>query len=543
MFVDAREVEFGAVVKTDVCVIGGGMAGLTVARELDRCGLDVCLLESGGLAADRATRGLSRGEDVGLPSCIAEGDRSRFLGGGSNMWNGWCRPLEDEDFRPRHWAPYSGRPIGKAELQSYYSRAQAVLGLGPANYDLDHWVSRLGRTDVRRLPLSPERITDTMSQFTFPTSFASLYHKELDRSTRLRVFLYANVVEIETDQAGIGARRAVILSLRGRKMFVSARVFVLAAGAIENARILLASNRVRRAGLGNNYDLVGRYFMDHPTFVSGDVRFSDAWRSNPLYDERFNRSDPRLSVEGTCFAAQCQVTPTVRRQEGLLNAQVWFSSVYAGEHPIVVRALDRLKRKLFDQDLPEDRVIDQLLQLAAHPKETVQVAVARWFRLRQLVRGVRVRALVEPMPDPESRVTLGEDQDELGMRRVRVNWRLDTRVQRTCDRTLAILAEELERAGVARVVLGPSIEGRQWDTDGGMVPNRHYLGTTRMHDSPRFGVVDRDGLVHGLRNVFVTGGSVFPTAGASPPALTVVALALRLADHLVKELKPGPARI
>lgn len=539
MFVDAREVEFGAVIKSEVCIVGGGIAGLTLARDLDRRGIETCLLESGGMSPDRATRDLSRGENLGVPHNVAEGSHSRYLGGGTNAWDGWCQPLDDHDFRIRDWVPNSGWPIGPDDLRSYYDQAHTVLGLGPNSYDPRYWVDQLARADVRRLPLAPDRVTDSLSQFSLPESFGSLYHKALDRAAHLRVFLYATVVEIETDPAAVAARRAVVFSLRGRKMTVTARIFVLAAGAIENARILLASNKTRRSGLGNMYDLVGRYFMDHPSVLAGEVRFVDGWKSNRLYDERLNRCDPEVAVRGVSFAGHYRLTTGVQQQERLLNSRIWFSSVYAGEHPAVTTALEGLRRRVVDREGPRERVTELLARLAAHPKEALQLLVARWFRVRQMVSSVRLHALVEPVPDPESRVMLSDEQDELGTARVRVRWRLDALAQRTLDRTYAIFAEELERAGVAKVALGPRLEGKDWQSQIEFIANQHQMGTTRMHDSPRAGVVDRHGLVHGMRNLYVAGGSVFPTAGAGPPALTVVALAIRMADRLVDELRPG----
>jgi choline dehydrogenase-like flavoprotein len=539
MFIDARDVEFGAVIQCDVCVVGGGIAGLTVARDMNRRGIETCLLESGGFTADRATRELSRGESIGVPHDIVAGSRSRYLGGASNDWDGCCRPLDDLDFAVREWVPQSGWPISRTDLRPYYDRAHAALNLGPNSYDPDFWICHPDRPDVRRLSLSADRVVETLSLFSSSESFGSRYQKELNHETGLRVFLYANVVEFETDPSGIAARQAVVLSLRGRKMFVKSRLFVLAAGAIENARILLCSNRVRRSGLGNMYDLVGRYFMDQPSIMSGKAVFEDKWKSNRLYDDRFNRGASQVSAHGTSFAAHFQLTSAVQRQERLLNSRIGFSSLYAGEQAAVTNALVELKRLMIDREPSRDRAVDLFARLAEHPFETLQYAVTRWFRLRRFVHSVTLHAVIEPLPDPESRVTLSDELDELGVPRTRVQWRLDGLVQRTFDRTCAIFAQELERAGVATVALGPSLEGKDWRSEIEFMPNHHQVGTTRMHDSPRSGVVDRHGLVHGMRNLFVTGGSVFPTAGASPPALTVVALALRLADHLAEELKHG----
>src|SRR6478752_3636335 len=141
MFIDTRRVEQGTVVDTTVCIIGGGVAGITLAMELDKKGIDVVLLESGGFNPDDDTRDLYRGEDVGeWKYNFADGSRSRFLGGSSNCWGGWCRPLDRWDF-------------GLSELKPYYERTHALLKLGPNNFDPEFWERSIGRSDVRRIPL------------------------------------------------------------------------------------------------------------------------------------------------------------------------------------------------------------------------------------------------------------------------------------------------------------------------------------------------------------------------------------------------------
>ncbi|HEX8957238.1 MAG TPA: FAD-dependent monooxygenase, partial [Burkholderiaceae bacterium] len=126
MFIDTRSVEQGVNVDTAVCIIGGGAAGISLALEMDKKGIDCCLLESGGFDADDETRDLCRGRDTGLPYMFADGCRGRFLGGSSNCWGGWCRPLDPWDFDRRDWIAHSGWPFGLDELSPYYRRAHGL---------------------------------------------------------------------------------------------------------------------------------------------------------------------------------------------------------------------------------------------------------------------------------------------------------------------------------------------------------------------------------------------------------------------------------
>jgi choline dehydrogenase-like flavoprotein len=538
MFIDTRGVEQGSIVETTVCIIGGGVAGITLAMEMDKMGIDTCLLESGGYDPDDATRDLYRGEHVGMPYQFSDGCRSRFLGGSSNCWGGWCRPLDPWDFEKREWIAHSGWPFGLDELAPFYARTHELLKLGPHNFDPAFWEAAINRRDVQRLPLTTGKVRDTISQFSPPVRFGKVYRARLKHSQRVRVFLHANATEIETDWAARTVSHIRVATLSGRTMQVAAKIYVLATGGIENARLLLASNRVQADGLGNGNDLVGRYFMDHPRLQSGLIRFSREWSRNKLYDIKYHYMNSSVAAHGTHIASQLAMTPEVLQQERLLNARVWFSSVFPGEGSAGAQALFRCKQALLHKEQAGWKLSHDLTTMLAHPVDTVGYGFTRLFQPRALIQGVKFQIIVEPEPNPESRVTLSPDQrDSLGMRRVRVDWRLGPQVQRTFDRTLAILADELRSSGVADVTLDPPIEGNGWPDSLEKEGTWHHMGTTRMHDSPKQGVVDRECRVHGMSNLYIAGSSVFPTAGANFPTITIAALTLRLADHLAQSLR------
>lgn len=543
MFIDTRRVEEGTVIETTVCIIGGGVAGITLAMELDKQGIDVCLLESGGFHPDDETRDLYRGEDVGeWRYNFADGSRSRFLGGSSNCWGGWCRPLDPWDFEKRDWIAHSGWPFGLDELMPYYNRTHALLKLGPNNFDPEFWERSIARSDVRRIPLVTGKVRDTISQFSPPARFGKLYRDVLKRSQRIRVFLYANATNIDTDRPARNVSRVQVSTLSGRKMEVTAKAYVLATGGIENARLLLASNKVQPSGLGNGNDLVGRFFMDHPRLFSGNIRFAKEWSRNKLSDVKYHYQNTAVSAHGTCIAHQFALTPEVLREEGILNARVWFASVFPGEGSEGAQALFRCKQALLQKEQAGWKLSQDLLTMAAHPLDTLGYGYTRLFQPRWLIKGVKFQIIVEPEPDPNSRIMLSPTQkDQLGMNRVRVDWRLSSKVQRTFDRTLAILANDMQRSGVAQVELDPPIEGRKWPKD--LEGTWHHMGTTRMHDSPKHGVVDRNCKVHGMTNLYVAGSSVFPTSGANFPTITLAALAFRLSEHIAREVRTANANI
>ncbi len=538
MLIDMREVANGRSLSATVCIIGAGVAGITMARELEKQGIDTCVLESGGVAADDATRDLARGEAVGFDYLFADGCRGRFLGGSSNCWGGWCRPLDAWDFERRDWIPHSGWPFGLDELDPWYRQVHEVLKLGPVNFDPLFWERTIGRKDVRRLPLCTGDVRDTISQFSPPVRFGRDYRSELTRARFVRVFLHANVTQIVPDPLCTRIQQVRVRTLTGRQMTVSARLFVLATGGIENARLLLASNEVAADGLGNAHGLVGRYFMDHPRMLKGRIHFAPAWSRNKLYDIKYNYMNRAVSAQGVKIAAQLALTRKALARERLLNARLCFCSEFPGEGSEGAQALFRLKQALLKKEQPGWRLSDDLLIMMKEPVNTFAYGFTRFFHPRAMIRQVSFQVIIEPAPDPDSRITLSaENRDALGMPRVRVDWRLNELVKLTADRTLALVANELHSSGVARVDTGPSILTEGWPSTMEREGTWHHMGTTRMHDSPRYGVVDRDGKVHGLANLYIAGSSVFPTAGANFPTITITALALRMAAHLSGELR------
>lgn len=531
MFVDTRKLDEGTRLDGTLCIVGGGVAGITLALEMMRHGIDTILLESGGFKPDSATRDLYRGSSAGLPYAFADGCRSRFLGGSSNCWGGWCRPLQAHDMAERAWVPNSGWPFGIEELTPYYQRAHPVLQLGPLNYDVDHWTRAINRPDVRRIVLPSGRVLDSISQFSPPTRFGQVYRDALAKSAEVTVYLHANVVDIETHTGGRTVQQLHVRTLSGRNITVQARQFVLAAGGIENPRLLLAANKQQQAGLGNSRDLVGRYFMDHPRLMLGSVKYAANQGHNKLYDIKFHYLNKAVSANGTCVAAQFAISPEVQQREGLMNAQLWFDSVFPGEGTEASEAVIRMKHRLHAKVDPDFGFWADMGVLAKHPVNTASFVLARLLHPRSLIRDVTVQVICEPPPERDSRVTLSEQRDALGMPRAKVSWRLDSEIlKRTFDRSLQIFAEELKLAGVADVALPPPIEGHPWPQQ--IEGTWHHSGTTRMNDSPALGVVDRHCLVHGMGNLYVAGSSVFPTSGANFPTITIAAMTLRLADHL-----------
>ncbi|KND60809.1 Glucose-methanol-choline (GMC) oxidoreductase:NAD binding site [Candidatus Burkholderia verschuerenii] len=527
MFIDSRSVEEGAVIDTTVCIIGVGVAGITMALELEKQGINACLLESGGYKADDETRDLYRGENVGVPY--------EFADGSSNCWGGWCRPLDPWDFEKRDWVTDSGWPFGLDELRPYYARTHQLLQLGENNFDPAYWEAAIHRNDVRRHPFPSGKVRDTISQFSPPVRFGKVYRNQLLAAKNVRVPLFANALNIDTDADAKTVTQIDVATLSGRRFAVRAKQFVLATGGIENARLLLASNKVQKAGLGNGNDLVGRYFMDHPRIMSAKVNFRDEWARNKLYDIKYHYQNKAVSAHGTFISSQFALTQSVLEKEKLLNARSWFYSVFRGENTEGAEAPIRAKQAVLKKDQPGYSMSGDIVKMLMHPVDTACFGLARLLQPRSLITEVKIQTIVEAEPNRDSRVTLSTQKDALGLNRVVVDWQVTELVKRTFDRTVALLADELKRGNVTDIELDEELEGKPWPAQ--LEGTWHHMGTTRMHDSDKQGVVDRNLKVHGMSNLYVAGSSVFPTVGANFPTITIAAMTLRLAGHLGRVIK------
>jgi choline dehydrogenase-like flavoprotein len=531
MFIDARTVAANAVVDADLCIVGAGAAGISLVQDLIATGVDICLLESGALDFDPLTQSLYQGTNVGLPYFDLDVCQIRYFGGNTNAWGGWCRPLDPIDFAARPWVENSGWPIAAAALQPYYRQAHALCQIRGDDYDPARAAAEIGHRRALVLPFDPARLETSIYRFSAPTRFGQVYREALRQAANLRCYLNANVLKLETSEGARAVTQAVVGCLCGTRFKVRAKYFVLAAGGVENTRLLLLSNDVIAAGLGNQHDLVGRYFMEHPH--TKRVLFATR-RSMPtaLYGLGFRDNE---------ISARLALTPALQEREALLN--------YSGNiHPVYfahgsegwlafrkfVLSLSRSRRSdpyiRFPPYGPKGLTLRQVYDIVRQLDKVTFAAFLQLFQPNRFISGYVLESKSEQAPNRESRVSLDLKRDAFGLNRIKLDWRTLPIDRRTVVRAEEIVESELRRLGIGRLapLAAAEIEGWPANLEGGW----HQIGTTRMHDDPRRGVVDANGKVHGVANLFIAGSSTFPTGGAAPPTLTIVALALRLADHL-----------
>jgi choline dehydrogenase-like flavoprotein len=524
---DARTLATGARRQADVCIIGAGAAGITIALELIGSGLDVLLLESGGDEEDPAYQDLAAGESVGRPSTTLDSPvrldqtRLRYFGGTTNHWAGFCRPFAPIDFEVRDHLAASGWPFGPEELDPFTARAAELVRISGPDFSLDTWEEKL---DLPRLDLGSDQIETFVYQTTAVTRFGELYGDDLAAAPDIDVLLHANVVNLATAD-GRHIDRVDVRTLDGVRIEATATAYVLATGGIENARLLLASTNAEPTGVGNANDLVGRYFAEHLQIYAGFALLDDhpslpGFNGGQVEIEKGRHAG---HPHGAKFALGLTDNDVRDRQTTGLEIQI-LTSNYPAATPV-------------HRDGIGTTDVDALLRRGgATPTFSAYV-----------------QGLAEQELDPESRVLLGSATDALGMRRVKLDWRYSQADRRRALEGFRIAAEAIGASGLGRVQLVPggvhadaieNLVAREWvsayssspasidEDDFPIGMGFHHMCTTRMAADPAEGVVDADCRMHEVDNLWIGGSSVFATGGVATPTYTLVALAVRLADHL-----------
>ncbi|MBD2459683.1 GMC family oxidoreductase [Oscillatoria sp. FACHB-1407] len=546
MIVDARTVTTEETIETEVCIVGGGPAGITLAYELMNQKFRVCLVESGGFDFDPQTQSLSQGKVVGQPHPPLDSTRLRQFGGTAHTWEselnhiqrGWrSLPLDAIDFEQREWLPYSGWPFTRADLDPFYERAHQLCQLGPFTYKAEDWQSN-GKSP---LPFKSDRIMTSVSQYGDRTPFIEDYPRAISQAQNITVLLHANITEIEVDDAGQTVTRLKGRSLQGHSFWIASKLFVLASGGIENARLLLLSNQQQPAGIGNQHDRVGRFFMEHPSVIAGMLTpyKRKMFDQTALYDMHQSKSQ--------FVVGELHLNPDLMQREQLLNSGIQLFPRYPIHYKNAQESAQVLVASLRHAKLPKR----SLKHISTIARSSGDLAVAAFWKVVRSLPGLKrgywsylpyekrkfktfeLVYQIEQAPDPENRLVLSQERDALGQNQAEIHWKLNSIDFRTINRVQSILIEEFNRSGLGH--LQTDLENVKFFKLAG----HHHMGTTRMHHDPKQGVVNAEGRVHGVHNLFITGSSVFPTSGYANPTLTIIALAIRLADHLKGMMQQG----
>jgi len=507
MFTDTRKLPANSLITGDLCIIGAGAAGISMALDWLGRGEKVILLEGGGFEYDDAVQDSYDGRNTGQKYYPLKAARLHYFGGTTGHWAGMCSPYDPIDFAKRDWVPQSGWPIARETLQPYYKKAHGPLQLGDDPYDFDYWEQELPNSTP--LPLDSAVIRNKMWQYSL-ARFGPLYKDVLVKAPNIHLYTYANVAELIANDGLTAIEEARLRMLDGTTHRVRARRFVLACGAIQNARLLLASNKQAPAGLGNANDLVGRYFQEHLEVASAEFWF---FKPRPMGLYTYEWKKTRASAELGLQAG-------IQEELGVLNGTVSFLPLRIGRYrdPKMLTYQKEDPRKAWDN-------------MSEHMVETMKKA--REEGISPVLWSYQLNTRMEQCPNPESRITLDKEKDAYGIPRVKLNWALTALDKHSIRSLYEVLGRQAGIAGLGRVRLYEWLRDKKDDTfPDSTNAGWHHMGTTRMCEDPKRGVVDANCRVHGIQNLYVAGSACYPTSGAPNPTLTLVALTLRLSEHL-----------
>jgi choline dehydrogenase-like flavoprotein len=552
MIDDARRLRAGSRIETDLCIVGGGAAGITLARELAHTGMRIVLLVGGRRRERAADRELYRGSAApGTSHEPLEENRRRCWGGTTTVWGGRCIPLDPIDFEAREQIPYSGWPVSYHEMVPFYERANRICQAGTFAYEMPAGLSSPQREMILNFD-GPNVVSTRLERWSPPTNFGRHYRRELRSASNVRVMMNAHVTGIRLAAGADRVTEVDVCARPGEIFTVAATDYVLACGGLENPRLLLASNDVAPEGVGNAHGNVGRFYMSH---LIGSIATVELTGSTDTFMYNFERD-----AEGVYCRRRLWVTAETQRTAGIGNgiAEFYRPDVHDVGHRNALFSATFLAKTYgaaFSRRSPGDavKVLREtrsaqrehwtivIRDLPSAVPQVARLAQQRFLAKRRLpiVLGalsgnqVELRYQTEHVPNPESRLELGSTRDAHGMPRLITRVAFSDIDFETVVRFHEVVARQLEASGVGTLhYKSGDLRARLEEQTAHFNSSAHHLGTTRMSTRPEDGVVDADCRVHGVDNLHVVGSSVFPTGGHANPTLTIVALALRLADHL-----------
>lgn len=526
MLVDARKIEHETTIDCDLCIVGAGAAGITIANEFEKTSSKICLMESGGFHFDAKIQSLYDGENIGLHYFPLSACRLRYFGGATNHWGGWCSPLDPIDFTKRDYVDESGWPISFIDLEEYYKRAQDIISDPPYKLENpEYWTNE----DHKLLPFSPDFQTKIFEKK--PLNFGTKYKKSIVDSNNVHLFIHANLVDIDANEEKSEVKKFGFKSLTDNSFYVKSKYYIIACGGLENPRILLLNSRDGKA-IGNRYDLVGKYYMEHPHAPVGSLTVTSDF---PM--KLYSWSD----VNGKKVAGEIITSDDFQLKNRLLNTS------FRLQFPLDQQLGDNIMRKpiwsLTDlvnrKSLTLDEQVKKDLQSIIKDFDSLILEVNDKFLNKpsvSLADNYMLYSRTEQAPDANSKVILSNKLDKLGQNEIDLNWTLTKQDKIDTRKSFLSLAAEIGRMKLGRVKVFDWLmaDDTSWPPE--LRGGPHHMGTTRMSDDARKGVVDKNCKVHGVSNLYIGGSSVFPTSGAANPTFTIVAMSVRLADYLKNKM-------
>lgn len=527
MIIDGRKISDAEARDFDIIIVGSGPAGITIALELEKSRHKVAILESGGRNFDSRAQELNDGTLGALDTTDLTAARLRMLGGTSNHWGGHCLPLDPIDFSRPPLSGLSGWPISYDDMRDYYESASGYCDIGSFGYDLSE-ISNLDDSDLLLNGGDQEIETKLIRQST-PTNFGGKFEDLLESSKNMITFLWTTVVSFNFDIDGRVTGLNTI-NIDGKSSIFRAKIIVLACGAVENARLLIFNNERLGTSYGNQGGFLGKCYMDHPV---GGAAFLHL---KPTVQDKANWSHSLTTTDDVDVHLVWRLSDKILEEDKLNNTQFFLIPLSAEESERQLQrdantSLSSLKSILkwtigrgpseFSLSTSYCDFIQNADALAVHTYANLSGG--------EKVSRLLLRYESEQRPDKASYLALNSDaKDMFGVPLPTLHWSPSIEDRDSIVRSAIRIGMIAGARDIGRVELEDHFDERYWDAHTAW----HQMGTTRMSQNASEGVVDSNCRVHGTKNLYVAGASVFPSGGRANPTLTVVALAVRLAEHL-----------
>jgi choline dehydrogenase-like flavoprotein len=523
MIIDAKVINESNSFKTDVCIFGCGIAGIVLANELLNKNISVIVLESGDEIYEQQTQDLYKAEakpDIFPPPSSS---RLRFLGGTSNHWENSVERFDPIDFQKRSWVTDSGWPISYDDVAKYYPDAEQYCGVGREGFNIEYWKDKLSFHDI----FSTSKIFETAVSKTAipPTRFFQKYGDDLVKNPNIRIFKNANVTDIDFDSENKTVNSAMFRALNKPASNIKANVFIMCLGGIENARMLLTFNEKYDNILGNQFDNVGRYFMEHPT-----IRAAHFY---PL-DNKLNKIYNGVLDDSNFIHGRGKLNESAQYKHQTNNLRLYFTERTKLDLSHGISSSHILADSLSNYEIPDD--FGSHLVNALKDIDLISEAYLRKSFNTSIIDdanefyGYQIISMIEQTPDRSNRITLGNERDVLNIKKINIDFNISNTDKESAWRSLELLAKDPVLHPIGRIRLLKLREDRIWKSQLGF--SHHHIGTTRMAHRIEDGVVDSCSKVFNTNNLYISGSSVFPTGGHVPPTLTIVAMAIKLANDI-----------
>jgi choline dehydrogenase-like flavoprotein len=546
MIVSLDEMDMQHQLEATVCIVGAGAAGITLACELIGCGARVLLLEAGGERLDAAASDDQYGGSADAPHPHPAEFRRVVFGGTTGTWGGRCVPFDPIDFEKRDYVANSGWPISYEDVAQHYAQALRYCDAGAFDFSVDGSLrsDAIANATIPGLEDGSVLLADRIERYSLPTDFGKRYRARIAASENVTAVLNARCVGLHRQGGGGAIESISIIDRSARRRSVRARIFILAVGGIEAPRLMMLSDPVGR-GLGNQSDHLGRFYTCHFENTLGRL----------IVESGRVAFDFEKTRDGVYCRRKLQFTAQAQRKNRLLNTafRLHFPPYSDAAHGSPVLSAIYLAKSML---IPEYRsILQHGAEAAAVSPATLHlrnVALGlptlghfayQWLFLRNLAQRKLPYTLVrnrdgsyplefnaEQTPQASNRITLADEVDRNGLRRVQVAWRLCEDDAQAAQRAFLLLREVIGAHSTCRLELD---EAGLLSAIRRSVPlGGHHIGTMRMAASAREGIVDRNCAVFELPNLYIASSAVFCSGSHANPTLTIVALALRLATHL-----------